>query len=133
VIGVRSFGSDAAAVARHTAAYIEGMQDAGVASCAKHFPGHGDTAIDSHLDLPAVAEDPHLRALGPFASAIEYGVQSIMSAHVVVSAIDDAPVTLSPRIMTGLLRSGRCAMGRRRRARGQGREGNGGRRRSRGA
>ena len=104
VIGVRSFGSNAAAVARHTTAYIEGMQDAGVASCAKHFPGHGDTAIDSHLDLPAVAEDPHLRALGPFASAIEYGVQSIMSAHVVVSAIDDAPVTLSPRIMTGLLR-----------------------------
>src|SRR5207244_9642966 len=54
--------------------------------------------------LPAVAEDPHLRALGPFASAIERGVQSIMSAHVVVSAIDDAPATLSRRIMTGLLR-----------------------------
>src|SRR2546430_3529481 len=104
VIGVRSFGSDAAAVARHTAAYIEGMQDAGVAACAKHFPGHGDTAIDSHLDLPVVAEDPHLRALGPFASAIECGVQSIMSAHVGVPGIDDAPATLSPRIMTGLLR-----------------------------
>jgi len=104
VIGVRSFGSDAGAVARHTAAYIEGMQNAGVAACAKHFPGHGDTAIDSHLDLPVVAEDPHLRALGPFASAIECGVQSIMSAHVVVPAIDDAPATLSPRIMTGLLR-----------------------------
>src|SRR5256885_2856402 len=104
VIGVRSFGSDAAAVARHTAAYIEGMQDAGVAACAKHFPGHGDTAIGSPLDLPVVAEDPHLRALGQFASAMECGVQSIMSAHVGVPGIDDAPATLSPRIMTGLLR-----------------------------
>ncbi len=104
VIGVRSFGSDAAAVARHTAAYIKGMQEAGVAACAKHFPGHGDTAVDSHLDLPVAGEDPHLRALAPFRSAIAADVRSIMSAHIVVPAIDRAPATLSRTIMTGLLR-----------------------------
>jgi len=104
VIGVRSFGSDARAVARHTAAYIDGMQDAGVAACAKHFPGHGDTSIDSHLDLPVAGEDPHRRALAPFESAIASDVRSIMSAHIVTPALDRAPATLSRKIMTGLLR-----------------------------
>ena len=104
VIGVRSFGSDADAVARHTAAYITGLQDAGVAACAKHFPGHGDTAIDSHLDLPVAGDDPHAFALAPFAAAIAGDVRSIMSAHIVVPAVDDAPATLSRRVMTGMLR-----------------------------
>jgi beta-N-acetylhexosaminidase len=104
VIGVRSFGSDATSVAGHTAAWIAGMQSAGVAACAKHFPGHGDTSVDSHLALPVVSEDPGARALRPFASAIASDVQSVMSAHIVVPVIDQAPATISRRIMTGLLR-----------------------------
>lgn len=104
VIGVRSFGSEADAVARHTAAWIEGMQGAGVAACAKHFPGHGDVAVDSHLALPVVGEDPHVRALQPFQAAIAVGVRAIMSAHVVAPTIDDVPATISRKIMTGLLR-----------------------------
>jgi beta-N-acetylhexosaminidase len=104
VIGVRSFGADANAVARHTAAWIEGMQGAGVAACAKHFPGHGDVAVDSHLALPVVGEDPHVRALEPFKAAIASNVQAIMSAHVVAPTIDDVPATISRKIMTSLLR-----------------------------
>jgi beta-N-acetylhexosaminidase len=104
VIGVRSFGSDAHAVARHAAAWIEGMQEAGVAACAKHFPGHGDTAVDSHLALPVAGEDPRLGALEPFKAAIAAGVRAIMSAHIVAPALDELPATISPRIMTGLLR-----------------------------
>jgi beta-N-acetylhexosaminidase len=104
VIGVRSFGADASTAARQTAAWIEGMQAAGVAACAKHFPGHGDTSVDSHLDLPVVEEDPHARALGPFVSAIAAGVCSVMSAHILVPSIDRVPATVSRRLMTGLLR-----------------------------
>jgi beta-N-acetylhexosaminidase len=104
VIGARSFGSDAAAVARHTAAWIDGMQSSGVAACAKHFPGHGDVAVDSHLELPVAGEDPHVRALEPFKAAIARGVRAIMSAHIVAPSIDDLPATISRRVMTGLLR-----------------------------
>jgi beta-N-acetylhexosaminidase len=104
IIGVRSFGSDAKAAARHVAAWIEGMQAAGVAACAKHFPGHGDTSIDSHLALPVVDEDPHVRALEPFVSAIASDVRAIMSAHIVVRDLDTEPATSSPRLMTGVLR-----------------------------
>jgi len=104
IIGVRSFGSDFGAVSRHVAAWIEGMQGAGVVACAKHFPGHGDTAVDSHLALPVAGDDPGLRALRPFEAAIEAGAGAIMSAHIVVRALDDAPATVSRRIMTGLLR-----------------------------
>jgi beta-N-acetylhexosaminidase len=104
VIGVRSFGADSETVARHTAAWIEGMQEQGVAACAKHFPGHGDTSVDSHLALPVVREDPHVRALAPFMAAIAVGVQAIMSAHIVVTSLDDVPATVSTRIMTRLLR-----------------------------
>jgi beta-N-acetylhexosaminidase len=104
VIGARSFGSDAADVARHTAAWIDGMQSSGVAACAKHFPGHGDVAVDSHLALPVVGEDPHVRALEPFKTAIAHGVRAIMSAHIVAPSIDDLPATISHRVMTGLLR-----------------------------
>jgi beta-N-acetylhexosaminidase len=104
VIGTRAFGSEATLVAAHTSAWVEGLQSAGVAACAKHFPGHGDTAVDSHLALPVVTEDPHQRALAPFEAAIASGVRAIMSAHILVPAMDDVPGTISRRIMTDLLR-----------------------------
>ena len=104
VIGVRSFGADPAAVAEQAAAWIRGMQGAGVAACAKHFPGHGATPVDSHLALPVLSEDPHLRALEPFKAAIAAHVQAIMSAHIVAPTIDDLPATISHPVMTGLLR-----------------------------
>lgn len=106
VIGVRSFGSDPDLVARHGAAFVTGLQDGGVAACAKHFPGHGDTVVDSHLDLPVVVTDLatlRSRDLPPFVAAIEAGVRSILTAHVRFSALDDRPATLSPTIL-GLLR-----------------------------
>lgn len=108
VIGVRSFGADPALVSRHTAAYVEGLQSAGVAACTKHFPGHGDTAVDSHHALPRIDVDCdtlHARELAPFRSAITAGSKSVMSAHILLSALDpNRPATLSPRILTGLLR-----------------------------
>jgi beta-N-acetylhexosaminidase len=104
VIGARAFGSEATLVATHTSAWVEGLQSAGVAACAKHFPGHGDTSVDSHLALPVVTEDPHQGALAPFEAAIASGVQAIMSAHILVPAVDDVPGTISRRIMTDLLR-----------------------------
>jgi beta-N-acetylhexosaminidase len=108
VIGDRSFGDDPDLVGRFGVALIEGLQGKGVAACAKHFPGHGDTDIDSHLDLPAVdhsrsrLDDVELR---PFRMAVAAGVASVMTAHVVVREIDDTvPATLSPRIVQGILR-----------------------------
>ena len=90
VIGVRSFGSDPGLVARHVAAFVEGTQRHGVAACAKHFPGHGDTAVDSHLDLPVVEGDLDA-ALLPFRAAIAAGVQAVMTGHLVVPALDESP------------------------------------------
>ncbi|MEV8567205.1 glycoside hydrolase family 3 protein [Streptomyces sp. NPDC051322] len=108
VIGVRSFGADTALVARHTAAYIEGLQAAGVAACTKHFPGHGDTAVDSHHALPRIDADPatlHARELVPFRAAVAAGSKAVMSAHILLPALDrERPATLSPQIITGLLR-----------------------------
>ena len=108
VIGVRSFGADAVHVARHSAAYIEGMQSVGVAACAKHFPGHGDTVTDSHLDLPRVDAEVHVldaRELEPFRAAVEVGVACIMTSHVVVTAIDpERPATFSRTLLGGVLR-----------------------------
>lgn len=104
VIGVRSFGSDPEIVAAHTSAWVKGLQGAGVAACIKHFPGHGDTAVDSHLALPVAAEDPRLGALEPFRAGIAAGAQVVMSAHIVVPSLDTAPATISRRIMTDLLR-----------------------------
>jgi beta-N-acetylhexosaminidase len=103
VIGVRSFGSDPELVARHVAAFVTGTQRVGVAACAKHFPGHGDTAVDSHLELPTVEGDVQ-KALAPFRAAIEAEVASVMTGHLVVPELDHAPATLSPRIVSGLLR-----------------------------
>ncbi|MFE7755171.1 glycoside hydrolase family 3 protein [Streptomyces sp. NPDC057429] len=108
VIGVRSFGADTALVARHTAAYVEGLQSVGVAACTKHFPGHGDTEVDSHHALPRIDVDLdtlHARELVPFRAAIAAGSRSVMSAHILLPALDPTrPATLSPRILTGLLR-----------------------------
>ncbi|WP_166668501.1 beta-N-acetylhexosaminidase [Halanaerobium saccharolyticum] len=111
VIGVRSFGEDPELVAELGAAYIKGLQSKGVIATAKHFPGHGDTDTDSHLDLPIIK---HQRSrldrveLYPFKKAIEAGVDSIMTAHVYFPAIENnqgIPATLSKSVLTGLLRN----------------------------
>ena len=108
VIGDRSFHREAAEVARLGVALARGMEAGGVASCAKHFPGHGDTAKDSHLDLPSL---PHglerLRQveLLPFAEYAKAGLASVMTAHVIFDALDPGvPATMSTRVMDGLLR-----------------------------
>ncbi|MDN5900992.1 MAG: glycoside hydrolase family 3 protein [Brachybacterium sp.] len=109
VIGVRSLGADPQAVARLAAAQIRGIQGANCSAAAKHFPGHGDTATDSHLGLPVIdhtREELATLDLPPFVAAIEEGIDSIMSAHIVVPVLDDSgvPATLSQPILTGLLR-----------------------------
>ncbi|MFI1162736.1 glycoside hydrolase family 3 protein [Streptomyces sp. NPDC020801] len=108
VIGVRSFGGDTGLVARHTAAYVTGLQAAGVAACTKHFPGHGDTAVDSHHALPRIDVDTsvlHTRELAPFRAAIAAGTKAVMSAHILVPVLDpDRPATLSHGVLTDLLR-----------------------------
>ncbi len=107
VIGDRAFGADPDRVARHGLAFAEGLQRAGVAACGKHFPGHGDTDVDSHLALPRLEHDlERLEAveLAPFRAAAGT-LASIMTAHVVFRAIDPgAPATLGPRAIEGLLR-----------------------------
>ncbi|MFF7749747.1 glycoside hydrolase family 3 protein [Streptomyces sp. NPDC007971] len=108
VIGVRSFGADTALVARHTAAWVEGLQSTGVAACTKHFPGHGDTNVDSHHAVPRIdvdAQTLYERELPPFRAAIAAGTRAVMSAHILVPALDaERPGTLSRRILTDLLR-----------------------------
>lgn len=109
VIGVRSLGADPAAVARLAAAQIKGLQGANCSAAAKHFPGHGDTATDSHLGLPVIdhtREELDALDLPPFVAAIDEGIDSIMTAHIVVPVLDDSgvPATLSHPILTGLLR-----------------------------
>jgi beta-N-acetylhexosaminidase len=103
IVGVRSFGSDASLVARHVGAFVEGLQAAGVAACAKHFPGHGDVAEDSHFDLPVV-ETVRESALLPFRAAISAGVRAIMSAHIVVRDAGEEPATLNRALLHDLLR-----------------------------
>jgi beta-N-acetylhexosaminidase len=107
IVGVRSFGSDPQLVARHVAAFVAGLQTTGVAACAKHFPGHGETAADSHLELPTAEADRETllaRALPPFAAAVEAGVRAVMTAHVRYPAFDEGPATFSAALI-GLLRS----------------------------
>jgi beta-N-acetylhexosaminidase len=103
VIGIRSFGADGDHVARHVAAFVHGLQRAGVAACAKHFPGHGETSEDSHLALPVV-DSVEEAALLPFRAAIDADVQSVMTAHIVVRALGESPATMSPAILNELLR-----------------------------
>ncbi|NDU72617.1 glycoside hydrolase family 3 protein [Actinomadura sp. DSM 109109] len=108
VIGTRSFGPDPALVARHAAAAVTGTQEAGVAACAKHFPGHGATVDDSHLAIPLVDADLDLlerRELVPFRAAIAAGTRAVMTGHLNLPAITrGAPATLSEAAITGLLR-----------------------------
>lgn len=108
VIGVRSFGTDAGLVARHTAAWVAAHEAGGVAVSAKHFPGHGDTAADSHHALPVVdlpLETLRERELEPFRAAIAAGARTIMSSHILLPQLDaEQPATFSPRILGELLR-----------------------------
>ncbi len=103
VIGDRSFGRKAERVSKHACAVIEAMQSLGIATCAKHFPGHGDTSSDSHLELPRLPHDlGRLRQveLPPFAAAAKAEVPSIMTAHVVFEALDKKrPATIAPDVM----------------------------------
>lgn len=109
VIGIRAFGEHPDIVESMALAYARGLQDAGVAATAKHFPGHGDTDVDSHVALPLVAHDrARLDAveLRPFAAAVRAGVASIMTAHIVYPALDSTrtPATMSAPIVQGILR-----------------------------
>ncbi|MDR7074147.1 beta-N-acetylhexosaminidase [Fictibacillus barbaricus] len=120
VIGVRSFGEDPKLVAELGTAYTKGLQSAGMAATAKHFPGHGDTAVDSHLGLPSVPHDKErlLRVeLYPFQQAMNQGIDAIMTAHVTFPKIDpttviskkdgteiNLPATLSYEVLTNLMR-----------------------------
>ncbi|QHA93500.1 beta-N-acetylhexosaminidase [Bacillus sp. N1-1] len=120
VIGVRSFGEDPELVADLGIAYTKGLQETGVAATAKHFPGHGDTAVDSHLGLPEVPYDKDRLMeveLYPFQKAMEAGIDAIMTAHVTFPKIDDTkviskkdgteislPATLSHKVLTELMR-----------------------------
>jgi beta-glucosidase-like glycosyl hydrolase/CubicO group peptidase (beta-lactamase class C family) len=110
IINTRSFGEDPARVSEYVTAFIRGVEENGGLSTAKHFPGHGDTASDSHVDLPVIHADrerlEHLELI-PFRAAISAGVSSIMTGHLSVPALEpdpDAPATLSSHILTGLLR-----------------------------
>lgn len=109
IINTRSYGEDPALVSRLAAAHIRGLQEHGLLATAKHFPGHGDTGVDSHIDLPVITVDKE-RAdaveLVPYRAAIEAGVAAVMSAHIAFPALtgDSVPATLSPRLLTGLLR-----------------------------
>src|SRR5665213_1100626 len=110
IINTRSFGEDPARVSEFVAAYVRGVEENGGLATAKHFPGHGDTSTDSHLDLPTVNSDrAHLDRveLAPFRAAIAAGAGSIMTAHLSVPALEpdpNVPATMSPKIMTDLLR-----------------------------
>lgn len=99
VIGVRSFGSTPELVSRHVVAAVAGTQ-ASVAACAKHFPGHGDTTVDSHVGLPTVRS----LALAPFAAAVSAGVAAVMTGHLLVPGYGDLPATLNPALISGMLR-----------------------------
>ena len=107
VIGDRSFGRDPQLCARHVQTFIESMNATGMISCAKHFPGHGDTSVDSHLDLPFVEKtlsQLEQCELIPFQSAIAAGVEVVMTAHVVFPELDpENPATMSSRILSGIM------------------------------
>ncbi len=110
IINIRSFGGDPLLVARMARAYIRGSQEHGVMATAKHFPGHGDTSTDSHLELPVIDVDRarlNRIELPPFQAAVEEGVGGVMSAHIALPRIEtgNLPATLSSMMLTGVLRS----------------------------
>jgi beta-N-acetylhexosaminidase len=107
VIGIRSFGATPNRVAAHVAAWVQGLQASGPAACAKHFPGHGDTRQDSHLELPEIdapLEVLQQRELVPFRAAVAAGVEAVMTSHIVVRTLDSKPGTLSAPVLS-LLRT----------------------------
>jgi beta-N-acetylhexosaminidase len=108
IIGTRSFGADPARVSRHAAAAVAGLQSAGVAACAKHFPGHGATVTDSHLEMPvidAALDVLRERDLPPFAAVVKADAKSIMTAHIRVPVLTDGmPATFSRAVLVDLLR-----------------------------
>jgi len=109
VINTRSFGESPAAVAQLSAAFVRGVQSAGAAATLKHFPGHGDTDVDSHLGLPVITvrrERLDSLELVPFRAGIAAGAASVMTAHIALPNVygDSVPATLSAQVMTGLLR-----------------------------
>ncbi len=109
VIGARAFGDSPSEVAALGVAYIQGLQEAGVAAVGKHFPGHGDTSVDSHLGLPRVGhgrERLEVVEMAPFAAAVRAGVAGIMTAHAAYPALDPSgvPATMSEPILRGILR-----------------------------
>ena len=107
VIGVRSFGAVPELVSRHGVAFLDGLHAGGVAACGKHFPGHGDTAVDSHLTLPVLNADLstlQARDLPPFVAAIDAGLDVLMTGHLRVPAIGEAPASLEPAV-TALARN----------------------------
>lgn len=110
VINTRSFGEDPARVARLAALFVQGSQEAGTIATAKHFPGHGDTDVDSHVGLPVVRADWQRltsNELVPFRAAVDAGAAMVMSAHIALPAIEGdsaTPATLTARVMSGLLR-----------------------------
>src|SRR4029079_6937130 len=110
VIGYRSFGEDKEKVARLGVAYMKGMQDAGIMACAKHFPGHGDVDVDSHLDLPVINKSISQldsMELVPFRAVFDAGIGSVMIAHLYIPAIDNTAnkaTSISKNNVTGLLR-----------------------------
>ena len=111
IINIRSFGEDVARVSALTRAYVRGVQEGGMLATAKHFPGHGDVASDSHLELPVITFDrARLDAieLPPFRAAIEEGVAAVMSAHIHLPALEPEkglPATMSKKVLTDLLRN----------------------------
>jgi beta-N-acetylhexosaminidase len=107
IIGDRAFGTTPELAVRHALAFWRGLDAAGVRGCGKHFPGHGDTSTDSHLELPRVEADRarlYATELRPFAEAVAAGMPMIMTAHVVYPAVDERPATLSHRWLTEILR-----------------------------
>ncbi len=109
VIGTRSFGPDPETASLFGTAFLRGLKSAGVMGCGKHFPGHGDTSVDSHLAMPLVDKseaDFRKTELPSFAAAIRAGIEAVMTAHVVLPAVDQErqPATVSKKILTGLLR-----------------------------
>jgi beta-N-acetylhexosaminidase len=108
IIGDRAFGRDPSTAAAGANAFREGLESAGIAGCGKHFPGHGDAALDSHLDLPVIdlpADRLWSLEAAPFAAAVDAGIRVIMTAHCLYPALDpEVPATLSPVIVDGWLR-----------------------------
>jgi beta-N-acetylhexosaminidase len=108
IIGIRSYGDDPHKVSRLGSSFIRGCQDNGIMACAKHFPGHGSSDIDSHIDLPTLSRsfDEFLRCdLIPFQEAIRFGVSSIMTAHIALPRIDESavPATFSEKLINEVL------------------------------